>query len=353
MAGYEDRLYHPGEPPDFKRSAPRMRVSVIIPTYNRAALLPRTLAAILAQTCPAAEIIVVDDGSTDATAEMLAGFPAPVRALRIANSGDLAARNAGLAVANGDLVAFCDSDDLWRPEFLAEMLALWERAPELHAAYSDFVIVQGEAWGTETKFAAAPPGFWNGLRALGPGQAVFDRPVIDRLIHFQPLFASCIVARRDWFAAIGGWDNGVARVLSGDFATALRLGAHPPLGIVQKPLVGIRWHQGNISADTMRVTLGEAEVLEHVLATHPAAAPYAAEIRASIALRRRQALGGAFVAGQHELVRRIYPCLPPSQRSLAVRLKHAVSGLPGPFRMALTTALLAGGTARARLRDGG
>ena len=327
-----------------------MRVSVIIPTYNRAALLAHTLAAILAQTRPAEEIIVVDDGSTDPTAELLAAFPPPVRGLRIANSGDLAARNAGLAAATGDLVAFCDSDDLWRPEFLAEMLYLWEIAPDLHAAYSDFVLVRGDTWETATKFAAAPEGFWDGLRPLGPAEGVFEQPVFDRLIRFQPLFASCIVAKTDWFRGIGGWDDGVGRILSGDFATALRLAAHPPLGILRKPLAGIRKHAANFSGNTLRTGLGEAEVLEYVLATHPTAAPFAAELRASIGLRRRQALAGAFAAGEYAMVQSIYDLLPPAQRSASVRLKHAVSGLPEPVRAALSAALLAGGTVRSRLR---
>jgi glycosyltransferase involved in cell wall biosynthesis len=87
-------------------------IGVVVPAYNRAALLPATLDAIIAQTHPPSEIIVVDDGSTDATPELLGRYAPRVRHLRIDNSGDLAARNVGLRAAATDLVAFCDSEDL-------------------------------------------------------------------------------------------------------------------------------------------------------------------------------------------------------------------------------------------------
>lgn len=326
-----------------------MHVSVIIPTYNRADLLPHTLAAIRAQTLPPAEIIVIDDGSTDSTPSLLAALAPEIRTIRVPNGGDLVARNVGMDAATGDFVAFCDSDDLWRPGFLAEMARLWQAEPALTAAFGDFVLVQNDRWGEATKFADAPAGFWDGLRPLAPGFGVFHRPVAERLIGFQPFFPSCLVARRAWFRSVGGWDTSVGRRLSGDFATGLRLAEHAPLGILHTPLVGIRKHAANISGNDIATALGEAEVLECVLASHPALAPHAPRIRASIHLRREQALAGAFAAGDYRLVGKIAAVLPAGGRSVSGRIKQAVAALPAAPRSRLARLLLAGGTARARL----
>ena len=327
-----------------------MRVSVIIPTYNRADLLPATLASIRAQTLPPAEIIVIDDGSTDATPALLAASP-DLRAIRVPNGGDLVARNIGLASASAPYVAFCDSDDLWQPGFLAAMAALFAAVPDLPAAYGDFVLVQDGRWGEETKFSSAPKDFWDGARALGPDQVVFDQPIVERLIRFQPLFVSCLVARTAWFRGIGGWDASVGRRLAGDFATALRLGQHAPLGFLTQPLVGIRKHAGNISGNDVATVLGDAEVLAHVLATRPELAPLAPVIAASIAARRESALAGAFASGDYPAVTRIAALLPHGPRRLANRVKQAVAALPPGPRAAVARILLAAGSARARLQN--
>jgi len=320
-----------------------MWVSVIIPAYNRANLLPFTLDAVLAQSLAPAEVIVVDDGSTDSTAAVAAGYAArpgsTVRLLRIGNSGDLAARNAGLRAAGAEHVAFCDSDDLWRPGLLAGMAALWRAEPSLHAAYCDFVTVRDGVWGGESKFAQAPPGFWDGLRPCGPDALVADAPLVARLIEFQPLFPSCLVADRAFLLGLGGWDEGVGRTLGSDFATALRLAEHPPLGFLRRPLAGIRKHAGNFSADVLAMNLGDAFVLEHVLATRQTLAPLQAAIRASIARRRAEAFDSAFARHDFSAVRRIAALLGPL--SGRRRLKRVIAGLPAPLRSAVAT-LLAG-----------
>lgn len=324
-------------------------ISVVVPTYNRAALLPATLDAILAQTLPPQEIIVVDDGSEDRTGEVLARYSPRVTSLRIPNSGDLAARNVGLRAARGDLVAFCDSDDLWRPNFLARMATFWQVEPRTKVAYSDFVIVRDDEWQSATKFADAPPGFWNEARSLGPDLAAFDHPVVERLIHFQPFFASCIVADRRSFLDVGGWDESVGRTPGSDFATALRFAEQVPLGVLHSPLVGIRKHAGNYSADVQAMNLGDARVLERVIGTRPSLAAYMPQIRASVVLRRQQALDTAFARGDFASVREIYALLPTSQRPRALRVKLCVASLPGPLRKPALTLLLSLGSLRSRL----
>jgi glycosyltransferase involved in cell wall biosynthesis len=101
------------------RMATPSNVSVVIATFNRASFLPETLRSIIRQTRPAYEIIVVDDGSTDQTAEVVATLGFPVRYERIENRGPQAARAHGVRMAQGNLIAVVDDDDLWMPEKLA------------------------------------------------------------------------------------------------------------------------------------------------------------------------------------------------------------------------------------------
>ncbi len=327
-----------------------MSISVIIPAFNRASLLPATLDAVLAQGLPPDEVIVIDDGSTDDTASVARGYAPRVRCLTIANGGDLVARNAGLAAATGDYVAFCDSDDLWRPGFLAAMSALFRAEPRTRAAFSDFVAVRDGVWDATTKFAAAPPGYWDGLRLLGPDMGVFDAPIVERLIRFQPFFPSTLMADRAFLRAIGGWDESTSRLVGSDFATVLRIGEHAPIGVLHTPLVGIRRHPGNFSADTLAMNLGDARVLEIVLAARPTLAPLDGVIRASIAQRRHAALHAAFARRDFAAVRRIAALLPAP--SAAARVKDAVAALPSPLGGLAASVLLAAGTLRGRIGGG-
>ncbi|MEV0892140.1 glycosyltransferase family 2 protein [Promicromonospora sp. NPDC050262] len=101
------------------------RVSVVLPTYNREATLGAAIATVLDQTVPVHELLVVDDGSTDGTAPLVGAFAAHdprVRYVSQANSGATAARNRGILEATGDVIAFQDSDDLWRPTFVEKLL---------------------------------------------------------------------------------------------------------------------------------------------------------------------------------------------------------------------------------------
>src|SRR4051812_5349711 len=99
-------------------------VSVIIPAYNRKAMLCESIDSVLAQNCRDFELIVVDDGSTDGTADELAArYGTRIRVLKQANRGVAAARNLGVSRSCGEYIAFLDSDDLWKPGKLTAQIA--------------------------------------------------------------------------------------------------------------------------------------------------------------------------------------------------------------------------------------
>ena len=114
------------------------QISVVITAYNEEAFVGIALGSALRQTRTDLEIIVVDDGSVDGTADVVNSFSDQrIRLIRQENQGLSAARNTGIAAANCELIAFLDSDDLWVPEFCAEMAAALERQPAAGFAYSD------------------------------------------------------------------------------------------------------------------------------------------------------------------------------------------------------------------------
>ncbi len=114
------------------------RISVIIPTYNSARFLPEAVQSALYQTLSPDEVIVVDDGSTDNTEDVLEPFRGRVHYIRQENQGPAVARNRGIAEAKGDLIAFLDADDVWLPEKSElQVKVLWEnpRIGLVHSYY--------------------------------------------------------------------------------------------------------------------------------------------------------------------------------------------------------------------------
>jgi glycosyltransferase involved in cell wall biosynthesis len=279
-------------------------ISVVIPSYNRAGLVGETLNAVLSQTLPPDEIIVVDDGSNDDTQSVLASYGDSIRPLRIPNSGDLVARNTGLRAARNRLVAFCDSDDFWTADFLAKMSAQWRTTPDLAVCYSDFRILQDGVISDRSKFEDAPDNFWSDLSATGSDTGVFKHDIVARLLSFQPFFPSCMMVSRTAFLNIGGWDEGVS--VGSDFATTIRVAAQASLGVVRRPMVIIRKHAGNFSSDAEKMNLRDAHVLEHVLRTHPELDHLGNAIRSSAESRRIAALDTAFSRRDFSTVREIY-----------------------------------------------
>lgn len=117
------------------------KISIVLPTHNRAALLPRAVASVEAQRYPHWELVIVDDASADSTPQVIAGFEDPrVRSIRVAHGGVCAARNAALAEATGDIITYLDDDNTMHPLWLKALAWAFGEHPEITTAYGGFVI---------------------------------------------------------------------------------------------------------------------------------------------------------------------------------------------------------------------
>src|SRR5436305_1747451 len=115
-------------------------VSVIVPTFNRAYCIRRTIDSVLNQTYPNWELVIVDDGSTDNTAQLIAtdyAHDTRIKYFHQQNQGVTAARNKGISLAQGDYVAFLDSDDTWKPWKLQLQLACMQHCPNIGMIWTD------------------------------------------------------------------------------------------------------------------------------------------------------------------------------------------------------------------------
>ena len=121
-----------------------MFVSTVIPTYNYARFIGRALEGVFAQTHRELEIVVVDDGSTDHTPAVLAGYGDRIRVIRQENRGVSTARNVGIRAARGEAIALLDADDVWMPEKLAKQVALLEASPDVSVVGCGIRVVDGE-----------------------------------------------------------------------------------------------------------------------------------------------------------------------------------------------------------------
>jgi glycosyltransferase involved in cell wall biosynthesis len=201
-------------------------VSVVIPTFNRAATIVRAVESVLQQTYRPLEVIVVDDGSTDATPEVLKAYGSALVYVRQDNAGPAAARNRGIREAQGDLVAFLDSDDLWRATKLERQVAVLERAgAETRCCLCDTLMKTAD--GRErSSFAIAwlrmkePEGRW-----LNPAAVLATRFV---------LFCQAALVRRAALLECGGFDEQLW--LMEDHDLALRLALRGPWAFVREPL---------------------------------------------------------------------------------------------------------------------
>lgn len=225
-------------------------VSVIIPCYNAERYVAQSVKSVLDQTRPALEVIVVDDGSTDGSAEVVARFRDPVRLIRQENRGRAAAIARGLAEISGNLVAWVDADDWWHQAKLARQVEVLEnsRARLVHCA-----AVCCEPDGRQRR--------WSGDTAAAEGWA------LPYLLTVNSICCSSVLVRREVLDEVGGF---VGRFWPcDDYHLWLRIAARYRLTFVDQPLVYYRIHPQQASAARAYMVSQWWAAVRDFLATHP------------------------------------------------------------------------------------
>lgn len=305
-------------------------VSLVIPTYNRGALIEQTIAAALQQSPAFAEIVVVDDASTDDTLERLEQFAGRITVIRSAKGGVQKARNAGVAACSSAYVALCDSDDLLNSDYTRSMADMLLQRPDIDIWYCNFATFTGDSI-DQDKLARAPAGFLDGA-AQGAGYCTDIPDLYQRVLQYQPFFPSGSLVRKNFYHAIGGYDPRFNGVGGEDFEFLLRAICSGKLGYATRPLALIRKHDSNDSRDTLRALRGEAQILVHALAHHPVAERYRPAIVASLDKRRRDAFDIAYARGDFSAARDTASHFtnPPTDSNF--RIKNVISNFPPIMR---------------------
>ncbi len=195
-------------------------ISIIIPAYNSATTLPRCLDSVLAQTWRDLEILVVDDGSTDSTRQILSQYGPPVRYLYQENQERSAARNAGMRHATGDFIAFLDADDTWLPHKLARQMQAFQDDPQLDLVYAQAYLMDEN--GTRLGITGSYP-------PLEDHETFYCRLLLGNLIP-----SPTPVVRRSRCNAVEGFDPALRQGEDWDYW--LRLVKDARVAIVSEPL---------------------------------------------------------------------------------------------------------------------
>ncbi|MCK5354811.1 MAG: glycosyltransferase family 2 protein [Methyloprofundus sp.] len=170
-------------------------MSLIIPTYNRCSSLKRALHSVLQQTVCPDEIIVVDDGSTDDTLQMLSTEFPQVHSISQENKGVSAARNTGIQHAQGDWIAFLDSDDTWLAEKLAVQISALKKAPDIKICHTEEIWIRNgvrvNAMNKHKKTGGWIFKHCLPLCAMSPSSIIIHRSVLDDVGCFDENFPAC------------------------------------------------------------------------------------------------------------------------------------------------------------------
>jgi hypothetical protein len=221
------------------------RVSVVMPAYNAAATVGAAVSTVLAQTYADFELVLVDDGSVDATGAIAGAHEGPVRVVRQENGGVAAARNRGIDEAGGELVAFCDADDLWF-------------AQHLEALVDAYDAVDGRRIATANSYWLFPGGIDpSKVRYRG----AFPEPARQRVAILEQNFVNTMsLFPRSLVAEIGPFDVGRRRAEDWDFWLRAIYAGYC-IVLQRRPLALYRWGTEGLSSDYAQMDVDIEEIL--------------------------------------------------------------------------------------------
>ncbi len=236
------------------------KVSTVITCYNYGRFLATAVDSVLAQTYANFDVVVVDDGSTDDTARVMATYAndCRVRYIRQENRGQASAKNLGIRSTDGELVAFLDADDIWEPRKLEKQVPLFER-PDIGLVYSGVSMIDESG-------AALPFEGFTGYLSPRSGR-VTEWLVFDNIVPF-----SSSVVRRECFNACGTFDESLQMGIDWDLWLRASLGYE--FAFVNEPLIRYRaGHAGQMSKRTEERFKAADAILARFLAAHPGLIP--------------------------------------------------------------------------------
>lgn len=294
--------------------SPAPLVSIVTPAYNSAAFIGDTITGALAQTCADFELIVVDDGLTDGTIDVVhaaAGGDSRVVVLRTPHGGPAAARNGAFGIVRGQFIALLDSDDVWMPHYLAEQIALLERFPDRAIVTANAINLGGSLDG----------------RPLWPSTRGWRELSLRDLILEEDAVCIMTVFRRAVLDRIGGIDPSFTG--NEDYEFWIRA-ANAGFGILQnrRPLGYYRRRDGSVSADDIRMLDGIMSVLGHV------------DRLAGLGARERAAIRRQIERFRQEKVKaQMRSSLAKNDAATAARRLKALSELRGSLSLAVAARL--------------
>jgi glycosyltransferase involved in cell wall biosynthesis len=269
------------------------KISVIIPTYNNAALLSETLDGVYRQTFQDIEVIVVDDGSTDDTASKVQSYGRSIRYVTQPNQGPAAARNQGASLARGEFIAFCDHDDIWYERHLESLAGCFRDYPSAAMCFDD-----AEAYG-DGIIQGATHIDKKVLRSM-----IGTRVPIIRLWHCWVASMSVVMVRKSVFDKLGGLHPGIWGL--DDLHFYLRLGAGHEVRFVD--YVGCKKRVGANNLLSRTALPGLMRCLEDLKANHPdvARAVGRRKLRLRLARCYRKTGEAHLKSGHGELAREMF-----------------------------------------------